>query len=75
MLGAQDLCVMQCVYILCDSTGNCVHISLTRTLLLQYIVVIAHPPGYVPSSTPASVYASASCISLMFLASPFYSET
>jgi hypothetical protein len=70
MLGVQDLCVIQCV-----CTRNCVDISLTRTFLLQYIVVTAHPPFSLPTSTPASVYASASCISLIFLASPFYLET
>jgi hypothetical protein len=75
MLGARDLCVIQCVYILCAQTCNCLDISLTRTFLLQYIVVTAYPPCSVPTSTLASVYESVSCISLIFLASPFYSET
>ena len=74
MLGAQDLSVIQCVYILCARTRNCVDISLTRSFLLQYIVITAHRPCSVPISTPASVYESASCISIIFLASPFYSE-
>jgi hypothetical protein len=66
MLGAQDLCAR---------TRNYVDISLTRKFLLQYIVVTAHPPFSVQTQTPASVYESASCISLIFLAFPFYSET
>ena len=75
MLRAQDLCVIQRVDSLCARTRNSVDISLTRTFLLQYIVVIARPPCSVPTSTPASVYESESCISFIFLDSPFYPET
>jgi hypothetical protein len=66
MLRAQDLYVIQRVDTLCARTRNFVDISLTRTFLLQFIVAIAHPPCCVPTSTPASVYESASCISFIF---------